>query len=213
MTKTFNINIQTSKIMKKIMKMATMALAAVALVVGFAACSSDDDDNKTPEEKGEMTVTTTISYDINEAIATDKADYPDAVFNPDFIKTTITYYDENNKEVTEEIKDSKFSKTITYKKFPAKVGFTLNYELVDENNIDLSKSYVFIRQENVPRFTIQQGENVLSSFAGGKESTVRVFTQPNQFKTTNEFKKKFKKELPTYSIYYTVQADGTYQKQ
>ena len=213
MTKTFNINIQTSKIMKKIMKMATMALAAVALVVGFAACSSDDDDNKTPEEKGEMTVTTTISYDINEAIATDKADYPDAVFNPDFIKTTITYYDENNKEVTEEIKDSKFSKTITYKKFPAKVGFTLNYELLDENNIDLSKSYVFIRQEYVPRFTIKQGENVLSSFAEGKESTVRVFTQPNQFKTTNEFKKKFKKELPTYSIYYTVQADGTYQKQ
>ena len=196
--------------MKKIMKMTAMALAAVALVVGFAACSSDDDDNKTPEEKGEMTVTTTISYDINEAIATDKADYPDAVFNPDFIKTTITYYDENNKEITEEIKDGKFSKTITYKKFPAKVGFTINYELLDENNLDLSKKYAFVCQQNSPTIHIMKGNEVVKSIPETTATTTSYTTEP--YTSIKDFKKDFESSLPTYSIYYTIQADGSYTK-
>ena len=195
--------------MKKIMKMTAMALAAVALVVGFAACSSDDDDNKnTPEE--EISVQSTISYDIKKSIDVDKSRYPDTMFNPDFIKTTITYYDENNKEITEEIKDGKFSKTITYKKFPAKVGFTINYELLDENNLDLSKKYAFVCQQNSPTIHIMKGNEVVKSIPETTATTTSYTTEP--YTSIKDFKKDFESSLPTYSIYYTIQADGSYTK-
>ena len=196
--------------MKKIMKMMVMAMVAVTMIAGLTACSSSDDDNTTPEKK-EMTVRATISYDINSYIKEDKAVYPGVLCNPDFVKTTITYYDENNNEVTEEVKDSKFSKIITYKKFPVKTGYTINYELLDENNIDLSKDYRLICQKNTPEIYIMEGEKVLDHILPGS-STQSFYTAPNQYTKVKDFKDIFKKYLPTTSVYYTIQSDGSYVK-
>ncbi len=193
--------------MKKIIKMMVMAMVVVTTIAGLTACNSSD-DNTTPEKK-EMTVRATISYDINKEITEDKAVYPEALYNPDYVKTTITYYDENNNEVTEEIKDGKFSKTITYKKFPVKAGYTINYELLDENNIDLSKGYRFICQKNTPEINIMEGEKVLDHILGGY-SVHSLYTAPNQFTKTKDFKDIFKKYLPSFSVYYTIQSDGSY---
>ena len=185
-----------------------MALVAVTMIAGLSACSSSDDDNTTPEKK-EITVRTTISYGINSYIKEDKAVYPGVLCNPDFVKTTITYYDENNNEVTEEVKDGKFSKTITYKKFPVKTGYTINYELLDENNIDLSKKYSLICQENIPEIYIMEGEKVFDHILA-VSSTRRFYTEPNQYTKTKDFKNIFKKYLPSFSAYYTIQSDGSY---
>ena len=194
--------------MKKIIKMMAMALVAVTMIAGLSACSSSDDDNTTPEKK-EITVRTTISYGINSYIKEDKAVYPGVLCNPDFVKTTITYYDENNNEVTEEVKDGKFSKTITYKKFPVKTGYTINYELLDENNIDLSEKYSLICQKNTPDIYIMEGEKVLDHIQA-ESSTQKFYTEPNQYTKVKDFKNIFKKYLPTFSVYYTIQADGSY---
>lgn len=194
--------------MKKVFKLMMMALAAIVMSAGFAACSSSDDDNTTPEDQGEITASITISYDIKEDIELTRTNYSGILVNPDYAKTTITYYDENSQEVTEEIKDGKFSKTITYKKLPAKVGYTINYELLDENNIDLSKKYCFINQEASPMITIMKGEKPLKAISNG-ELTSKSYTKDNAFTTTKEFKKAFQTALPTYSKYYTIQADGS----
>ena len=191
--------------MKKIIKMMAMTLVAIAMIAGLTACNSSSDDDNTTPEKNEITVRANISYNIEQDITVAKAVYPEVLCNPDYAKTTITYYDENNKEVTEEIKDGKFSKTITYKKFPVKAGYTINYELL---NIDLNKGYMLICHKNTPEINIINGEEI-KNIPAGELGNKNLYVAPNQYKQ-KEFKDIFKKYLPSFSVYYTIQSDGSY---
>lgn len=94
--------------MKKWMKMMAMALMAVAMTVGFAACSSSDDDNNGDTPGSATVVGGKVEYNIT--IPEDLL----AVANVNFV-----YKDENGNDKTESVTSKDFKKEIIYNKLPA----------------------------------------------------------------------------------------------
>lgn len=111
--------------MKKVFKFMMMALAAVVLTVGFAACSSDDEEDKpiNPEK--------TESYlDLNLTFTDDIL----AVFD-----VTVTYTDATGSDKTETVTNKEFSKKITYSKAPSTIAYSV--KVVKKATIPAQDSY------------------------------------------------------------------------
>ncbi len=118
-----------------------MLVLVTVLLAGFASCSKSDDDNTktTPKEDTstkEDTQTkemTGCTFTINVEASEDEL----AIGN-----VTIEYLDENGKIQTDSIKEKKWSKTLTYNTFPAKVAYTLKHKL--KEGIELSKDSYYL---------------------------------------------------------------------
>ncbi len=113
--------------MKKIMRMMMMAMAAVAMMTGFASCNKDSDNSVIPEKN------------YYPALKLDLKVSEDALSVADF---TVTYLDGDGKEQTEAFNTTSFSKTIKFNSLPAKVKYSVTYTmkstLPDKEKFDLS---------------------------------------------------------------------------
>ena len=113
--------------MNKAIKLVTIVFVTVMTIVGFAACCRADHSTPAPPED-----VYTASLDINYS-PEEKDD------NLEVLNMTISYYDENGKEVSELITSHSFKKTIYYKKLPCKIGYKISYS--PKGNIIEDKEY------------------------------------------------------------------------
>lgn len=128
--------------MKKLMKMMFMAMTAVAITVGFAACSSNDDDPGLYLEESKQ-----IAYG---KLAIDLTFSDDLLSVADF---TVHYTDADGQEKAEPISSNTFKKDIAFptSSFPRTVTFYLtctikeNYPTKEKYNITLlDESGIFL---------------------------------------------------------------------
>ncbi len=115
---------------------ALMLALVTVLLAGFSSCSKSDDDNTktttTPETPATPETPTKELTGCTFTLEVEASEDELAIGD-----VTIEYLDENGKTQSESIKEKKWSKTLTYTAFPAKVAYTLKHKL--KEGVELSK--------------------------------------------------------------------------
>lgn len=199
------------------MKMMAMALVAVAMTAGFSACSSSsDDDNNTGGGSGNTTGTATAHFYFDlrnrEKIYSDQ--YTDYLTADDLFNTTLTYIDENGKEVSEKLTGLTYDKTITFKKLPCTIEFATTRVWKSDDEIDLTKNYIYCITSG--RLDITSNVNGIShNFTTGQAEINHCgVIGANKFKTVDKLKAYMYRSqiIDDYKYKYIINADGTIEK-
>ena len=167
-------------------------LIAIVLItmVGFTACCREDHSTPAPQED-----VYTASLDINYS-PEDEDD------NLEVLDMTISYYDENGKEVSEQITSRSFKKSIYYKKLPCKIGYKISYS--PKGNIDENKNY---------SISLLKGFGTFAIYKNGM--SLKNYPNPGYSYCCNPIKGQDLKNQSTaikpYTAYYQVDEKGEYK--
>lgn len=197
--------------MKKWMKMMAMALMAVAMTVGFAACSSSDDDNNgggsNPSEK--YSATMTINFDGEAPFLTGDISQEEVLKYTEII---ITYYDENGNKQNIIYDGTPINKTITYNKLPCKIGYSIVSQIKDNYEFDLSQNYYALFDSGHSSLQIIKGTTPGVSLSYKQIKHGIKIAQAGKYTSVRELKKYLNQNLTNESLFYQLNADGTYTK-